>query len=126
VRAVLEGVAHRGADLVDSAEKDSGLTIAEIRIDGGMSRNPTFVQALADATGRPVRVSPISEATTLGAGFMAGTESGQWHNLSAAAEGLSGAPVTAPLGAPGISRQQWAEAVSRSRSWIPELSSLDF
>jgi glycerol kinase len=126
VRAVLEGVAHRGADLVDSAEKDSGLSIAEIRIDGGMSRNPTFVQALADATGRPVRVSPISEATTLGAGFMAGTESGQWHNLADAAKALSGAPVTSPLGAPGISRQQWSEAVSRSRSWIPELSSLDF
>jgi glycerol kinase len=126
VRAVLEGVAHRGADLVDSAEKDSGLSIAEIRIDGGMSRNPTFVQALADATGRPVRVSPISEATTLGAGFMAGTESGQWHNLSVAAEALSGAPVTSPLGEPGISRQQWSQAVSRSRSWIPELSSLDF
>ena len=126
VRAVLEGVAHRGADLVDSAEKDSGLSIGEIRIDGGMSRNPTFVQALADATGRPVRVSPVSEATTLGAGFMAGTESGQWHNLADAADGLSGAPVTSPLGAPGISRQQWSEAVSRSRSWIPELSSLDF
>ena len=126
VRAVLEGVAHRGADLVDSAEKDSGLSIAEIRIDGGMSRNATFVQALADATGRPVRVSPISEATTLGAGFMAGTESGQWHNLEAAAEALSGAPVTPPLGEPGISRQQWSQAVSRSRSWIPELSSLDF
>ncbi len=126
VRAVLEGVAHRGADLVDSAEKDSGLSIGEIRIDGGMSRNPTFVQALADATGRPVRVSPVSEATTLGAGFMAGTESGQWHNLADAADGLSGAPVTSPLGAPGISRQQWSEAVSRSRAWIPELSSLDF
>ena len=67
-----------------------------------------------------------SEATTLGAGFMAGTESGQWHNLSAAAEALSGAPVTPPLGEPGISRQQWSQAVSRSRSWIPELSSLDF
>ncbi len=126
VRAVLEGVAHRGADLVESAEADSGLTIGEIRIDGGMSRNQTFVQALADATGRPVRVSPVSEATTLGAGFMAGTESGQWHNLGSAAEALSGAPVTSPLGAPGISRQQWSQAVSRARSWIPELSSLDF
>jgi glycerol kinase len=126
VRAVLEGVAHRGADLVDSAEKDSGLSIAEIRIDGGMSRNPTFVQALADATGRPVRISPISEATTLGAGFMAGTESGQWHNLTTAAEAVLRSPLIAPLGEPGISRQQWSEAVSRSRSWIPELSSLDF
>ncbi|MDQ2649920.1 MAG: FGGY-family carbohydrate kinase, partial [Actinomycetota bacterium] len=72
VRAVLEGVAQRGADLVESAEADSGLTIPSLRIDGGMSDNPTFVQALADATQRPVEVSPLREATTLGAAFLAG------------------------------------------------------
>ena len=65
VRAVLEGVAHRGADLVESAELDSGKTIEVLRIDGGMSRNPTFVQALANAAQKPVEVSPVKEATTL-------------------------------------------------------------
>jgi glycerol kinase len=45
VRAVLEGVAQRGADLVAAAEADAGLAIPVIRIDGGMSDNPTFVQA---------------------------------------------------------------------------------
>ena len=126
VRAVLEGVAHRGADLVDAAEADSGLSIPEIRIDGGMSRNPTFVQALADATARPVRVSSITEATTLGAGFLAGTAAGQWSHLSEAASTLKWAATVAPLGDPGVGRQQWTEAVSRSRSWIPDLSALDF
>lgn len=126
VRAVLEGVAHRGVDLVDAAEVDSGLSISEIRIDGGMSRNATFVQALADAAGRPVRVSPISEATTLGAGLLAGTASGQWPDLATATATISGATVVEPLGEPGIARQQWAEAVSRARSWIPDLSALDF
>ncbi len=58
VRAVLEGVAQRGADLVDAAEADGAPPVAALRIDGGMSRNPTFVQALADATQRPVEVSP--------------------------------------------------------------------
>src|SRR6202034_808435 len=72
VRAVLEGVAHRGADLVEAAEADSGLPIASLRVDGGMSDNEVFVTALADAIGRPVEVSPVLEATTLGAGLLAG------------------------------------------------------
>jgi glycerol kinase len=55
VRAVLEGVAQRGADLLEAAEADTGITIETLRVDGGMSANPTFVQALADATGRPSR-----------------------------------------------------------------------
>jgi glycerol kinase len=58
VRAVLEGVAHRGADLLEAAEADSGLGIGALRIDGGMSDNPVFTQALADACGRPVEISP--------------------------------------------------------------------
>ena len=49
VRAVLEGVAHRGADLVEASERDSGFPIAALRVDGGMSDNAVFVQALADA-----------------------------------------------------------------------------
>jgi glycerol kinase len=123
---VLEGVAHRGVDLVDAAEKDSGLSISELRIDGGMSRNQTFVQSLANASGRPVRVSPVTEATTLGAGFLAGTAAGQWSHLEEACAALSGAQTVEPLGEPGLSRQQWSEAVSRTRSWIPDLSALDF
>ena len=57
-RVVLEGVAHRGADLVKAAEADSGFPIHSLRIDGGMSDNDVFVNALADAIGRPVEVSP--------------------------------------------------------------------
>src|SRR6185437_2708811 len=72
VRAVLEGVAHRGADLVEAAEADSGFPIASLRVDGGMTDNGVFVRALADAIGRPVEISPVLEATTLGAGLLAG------------------------------------------------------
>ncbi len=126
VRAVLEGVAHRGADLVDAAQADSGITISDIRVDGGMSRNPTFIQALADATGREVKVSAMTEATTLGAGFLAGTAAGQWSHLSSAVATLTWAATVHPLGEPAVSRQQWKQAVDRSRSWIPDLSALDF
>src|SRR5690606_7958198 len=76
VRAVLEGVAQRGADLVEAAEADAGLTIPRVRIDGGMSANPTFVQALADAAQRPVEVSPVLEATARGAALLAGLAMG--------------------------------------------------
>ncbi|MFM7257416.1 MAG: FGGY-family carbohydrate kinase, partial [Acidimicrobiaceae bacterium] len=72
VRAVLEGIAHRGADMVDAVVAATQLEVKSIRIDGGMSRNPTFVQALANATRRNVEVSPVTEATTLGAAFLAG------------------------------------------------------
>ena len=78
VRAVLEGVAHRGADLVDASEKDSGYPIESLRVDGGMSDNAVFVGALADVIGRPVEVSPVLEATTLGAGLLAGLAVGTY------------------------------------------------
>ena len=78
VRAVLEGIAQRGADLVEAAEHDSGLTIGSLRVDGGMSANPTFLQALANAVQRPIEVSPVLEATTLGAAFLAGLARGTW------------------------------------------------
>ena len=73
VRAVLEGIAHRGADLVEAAEADTGNTVGALRVDGGMSRNPTFVQALADASQRVVEIAPVADATTMGAGYLAGS-----------------------------------------------------
>jgi glycerol kinase len=76
VRSVLEGVAHRGADLVEAAEEDAGRAITSLRVDGGMTANSVFVQALADATQRPVEVSPELEATTLGAAYLAGLATG--------------------------------------------------
>lgn len=128
VRAVLEGVAHRGADLVDAAEADSGLEVSSLRIDGGMSANPVFVQALADATGRPVEIAPHTESTTLGAGLLAGMGVGIWPDLDAI--GATWNPrqrVEPTLGhRRGPARARWAEAVERSAGWIPALSALDF
>jgi len=68
-RAVLEGIAQRGRDLVDAAEQD-GRAIDALRVDGGMTANATFVQLLADVTGRRVEVAPVLEATTRGAGLL--------------------------------------------------------
>lgn len=128
VRAVLEGVAQRGADLVDAAEADGGLSIPSLRIDGGMSANPTFVQALADATGRPVEVAPYTECTTLGAGLLAGLAVGLWDDLDAVGASWRPRAVVEPRS--GVDRAAlratWAEAIERSATWIPALSALDF
>jgi glycerol kinase len=133
VRAVLEGVAHRGADLFAAAAHDADQfaspTSSPIRIDGGMSKNPVFVQALANSTARTIEVSPVTEATTLGAAFLAGTALGLWPSLSVATntwnpenrvENALDEATTA------ATRSQWTQAVSASRGWIPDLSALDF
>jgi glycerol kinase len=124
VRAVLEGVAQRGADLVEAAETDSGRPIEVLRIDGGMSRNVTFVQALADATQKPVEVSPVKEATTLGAGFLAGLAVGTWPDLDALGSTWNPRSRCEPAGV--LDRDRWRDAVERARRWIPELSTVDF
>lgn len=124
VRAVLEGIAHRGTDLVDAAEVDAATSIPTLRIDGGMSANPTFVQALADASGRPVEVSPVSEATTLGAAFLAGLATGTWAGLDDVAATWHPSRVVEP--ARSLDRERWASACRRAAAWYPELSSLDF
>jgi glycerol kinase len=126
VRAVLEGVAHRGADLVEAAEADSGLRIESLRVDGGMSANPTFVQALADASQRPVEVSPVTEATTLGAAFLAGTAVGVWSGDDEVASLWSPARVVEPAAGHAPDRERWREACHRAGGWVPELSALDF
>jgi len=124
VRAVLEGIAHRGADLVDAAEADTGTTIGSLRVDGGMSRNATFVQALANATGRIVEVSPVVEATTLGAGLLAGLDRGVWGSWDDLAATWAPATTVEPTGS--ADRTRWAEAVQRAAGWLGDLSSLDF
>jgi glycerol kinase len=124
VRAVLEGIAHRGADMVAAAEADTGHMIPSLRVDGGMSANPTFVQALANATGKTVEVSPVVEATTVGAAFLAGVATGIWDDLASASAYWRPKVTIEPSAQ--LDRAEWARAVARTASWIPELSALDF
>ena len=124
MRAVLEGIAHRGVDLVEAAETDGGTAIPSLRVDGGMSANPTFMQCLADAAGRPVEVSPVLEATTLGAAFLAGMATGTWTGEGEVAATWKPRMTVEPQRQ--LDRGRWAEAVRRAEGWIPELSVLDF
>jgi glycerol kinase len=129
VRAVLEGVAHRGADLLEAAESDSGLAVDTLRIDGGMSSNEVFTRALAEACGHPVEIAPVVEATTLGAAFLAGMAVGTWDGEDDVAETWSPRTVITPewtSPARAAARSRWLEARARSEGTIPELSVLDF
>lgn len=99
-----------------------------------MSRNSVFVQALADSIGRPVEVCRDTEATTLGAAFLAGVAAGVWSDLTEATSLVRPLRTVEPRdtmeprdASPSTSaRAQWHEAVRRAQGWIPELSALDF
>ncbi|MGH8983983.1 MAG: FGGY family carbohydrate kinase [Acidimicrobiia bacterium] len=124
VRAVLEGVALRGADLVEAAEGDTGIAVPCLRVDGGMTANPTFVQLLADAAQRIVEVSPVLEATALGAAFLAGLAVGTWESEDDLA--ATWAPRARIEPAQHLDRARWRDACRRAERWIPDLSAVDF
>ncbi len=75
-RATLEGVAYQVADLIDAAGRDVATPLQNLRVDGGMAGNAWFLQCQADVLGRPVFQSAHTEATALGAAFLAGLHIG--------------------------------------------------
>ncbi|MDH3707704.1 MAG: FGGY-family carbohydrate kinase [Acidimicrobiia bacterium] len=123
-RAVLEGVAMRARDLLDAIEADAGRPVERLRIDGGMSENPTFAQAVADAMGRPIELAPVKEATALGAGFLAGMAVGTWQGWDDVADAWAPRATVEPATEPD--RDRWRRAVERAGQWHGDLSALDF
>ena len=119
---VIFGAAALGS--VSKAEADTALSFESLRVDGGMSANRTFVQAVANASGRPVEVSPVLEATTLGAAFLAGMATGQWSGLDDIAMAWKPREIVEP--SHRLDRDRWRAAVERAERWEPELSALDF
>jgi glycerol kinase len=89
-----------------------------------MSANTTFVQALADASQRPIEVSPVLEATTLGAAYLAGMAVGIWADEDEIASKWAPSRTVEPARKPDRSR--WKQAVDRAKATVPELSTLDF
>jgi glycerol kinase len=129
VRAVLEGVAHRGADLLEAAEAASGASVASLRVDGGMAENDVFVTALAEAVGRPVETSTEVEATTLGAGYLAGMATGTWRDEDDVAAAYRPRRTVEPTGSDAdraAVRRRWLAARERATGTIPELSGIAF
>ena len=78
VRAVLESIAYQSMDILDIMEKDSGIDITQLRVDGGASANNFLMQFQADISGLPVIRPENTETTAMGAAFLAGLEVGVW------------------------------------------------
>jgi glycerol kinase len=127
-RAVLDGIAHRGADLLDAAEDEVGVELSQLRVDGGMSANRYFVQRLADFSGREVAVSSEREATTRGAGLMALVGAGHLCVDDVEALWTPGTVLRPSLSDADrlCSRDGWATSVERAARTIPELSDVAF
>lgn len=79
-RAALEAVAYQTLDLIEAMTKDAGAP-TELRVDGGMVANDWLMQFLADMLGLPVDRPRVAETTALGAAYLAGLQSGLFHDL---------------------------------------------
>ena len=82
-RAVLEATAFQTCEVVEAMEKDSGVALASLRVDGGMVSNDLLMQFQADLLGIPVVRPAVTETTALGAAFLAGLQAGLWPSLDA-------------------------------------------
>lgn len=80
VRAALESIAYQSRDIVDAMNKDSGIELTELRVDGGASRNNFLMQFQADLLGVPVYRPELVETTAMGSAFLAGLAVGLWSN----------------------------------------------
>ena len=122
-RAALESIALQSADVIDTMQRDSGIPVAELRVDGGASVNNLLMQIQSDLSGVPVVRPLITETTALGAAFMAGLQVGYWQSI----DELRGIWVEsrrfipeAPSDQTQHIRHLWEKALQRAGRWIEE------
>jgi glycerol kinase len=96
VRAVLEAVAYRVFEVVKTMEQDAGVTIEEIKVDGGVTKNDFLMQFQADLLGVPLMRAKIGEMTALGAAHLAGLATGFWPDKDVFTERLKAERVFTP------------------------------
>jgi glycerol kinase len=80
-RAALEATAFQSREVLDAANQDAEIPIAELKVDGGMTANDTLMQIQADVLGIPVVRPVVAETTALGAAYAAGLATGFWSGL---------------------------------------------
>lgn len=78
VKATLESMAYQTRDVLEAMEKDSGLELKTLKVDGGATANNFLMQFQADILGAKVERPKIIESTAMGAAFLAGIEAGLW------------------------------------------------
>jgi len=119
-RAVLEAIAFQSADLVDCMEKDSGLRLEELRVDGGATRSHLLLQIQADLLNIPVVRPAQIETTALGAAYLAGLAVGFWGTLDEIAQNRQAGLTFEASGERSRMperRRDWERALERARDW---------
>lgn len=120
-RAVLEATAFQAKDVVDAMVADTGIDLAELRVDGGMVANTLLMGFQADILGIDVVVPSITETTVLGAAFGAGIEAGVWSGVEDVPHLRQEAVRYRPTMDAGVRDRYlrgWSKAIARSLNWI--------
>lgn len=119
-RAALESIAYRTCDLVDAMQKDTGMRLAELKVDGGVSTNDLLMQFQADLLGVEVRRPVVAETTALGAAYLAGLAVGYWNDLDDLAQRWAVEKRFEPQIPPETREalyRRWQKAVRRALDW---------
>ncbi|MGH8914809.1 MAG: glycerol kinase GlpK [Acidimicrobiia bacterium] len=120
-RAALESAAYQTRDVFDAMAADSGVDLAELRVDGGMTSNGLLMQFQADILGVDVIRPRVAETSALGAAFGAGLAVGFWSGLDEIralwAEGGRWSPQMPPDERERL-YGRWEQALQRSLDWV--------
>ena len=119
-RAALESMAFQTRDVLDAMQRDSGVKLASLRVDGGASANNLLMQFQADILDVPVLRPVVAETTALGAAYLAGLAVGFWKDRSDVTKNwaLEREFTPAMSAAESDARYaRWRQAVDRSKNW---------
>ena len=119
-RAALEAIAFQSAEVLDAMQRDSGVSLSELRVDGGGSNNNLMMQFQADILGVPVVRPKITETTALGAAYLAGLAVGYWRSVDELRTQWQVDRVFEPAMSTderNTRMARWRKAVSRSAHW---------
>jgi glycerol kinase len=122
-RAVLEATAWQTREIADAMTKDSGVELAALKVDGGMTSNNLLMQTLADFLDAPVVRPMVAETTCLGAAYAAGLAVGFWPDTEALrANWRRAAEWTPRMDAAQRDREykSWLKAVQATMGWLDE------
>jgi glycerol kinase len=121
-RAVLEATAWQTREVVEAMIADSGIELATLRVDGGMTANNLLMQFLADVLDVPVVRPIVAETVSLGAAYAAGLAVGFWSGREEVRANWHVAAQWRPDHSERIERgyRKWRKAVTRTTDWLDE------
>ncbi|MBC8161739.1 MAG: glycerol kinase GlpK [Roseiflexaceae bacterium] len=122
-RAVLEATAFQTREVLDAMNKDSGVDLTALKVDGGMVANDALMQFQADILGVPVVRPKVAETTALGAAYAAGLAVGFWSNLEDLRQNWQVDKTWEPQMQVDKREKyygQWKKAVTKTFDWVEE------